>query len=190
MAGIASMVDLTFSACSLSSLYYLAVCSHRDLILYTIAVGKIAAVQAPCYIYRRQNYKHNSNFIPKTFANLIEPKMWPLCMARNGGPTVDVGPSIARPTVDARPTTVGPGHPQSAWVASWPRTDATAFCHGCTTSTHWVPTSALRSSLHEGRIRWPSDLTIACNTCWQATFEHFSAASAGGRPPRGGISAF
>ena len=37
-------------------------------------------------------------------------------------PTVDVGPSIARPTVDARPTTVGPGHPQSAWVHSWPRT--------------------------------------------------------------------
>ena len=77
---------------------------------------------------------YNSNFIPKTFANLIEPKMWPLCMARNGGPsvdvrihswpgpTVDVGPSIARPTVDARPTTVGPGHPQSAWVHSWPRT--------------------------------------------------------------------
>ena len=60
--------------------------------------------------------------------------MWPLSMASNGGlsvdvrihswpgPTVDVGPSIARPTVDARPTTVGPGHPQSAWVASWPRT--------------------------------------------------------------------
>ena len=42
------------------------------------------------------------------------------------GPTVDVRvhswPATARPTVDARPTTVGPGHPQSAWVASWPRT--------------------------------------------------------------------
>ena len=112
MAGIASMVDLIFFVCSLSILYYPAVCSHRDLILYTITVGKITAVQAPCYIYRRQNYKYYSNFIPKTFANLIEPKMWPLCMARNGGPsvdvrihswpgpTVDVGPSIARPTVD------------------------------------------------------------------------------------------
>ena len=124
MAGIASMVDLIFFVCSLSSLYYSAVCSHRDLILYTITVGKITAVQAPCHIYRRQNYKHNSNFIPKTLANLIEPKMWPLCMAKNGGPsvdvrirswpgptvgvrthsqprpTVDVGPSIARPTVD------------------------------------------------------------------------------------------
>ena len=38
---------------------------------------------------------------------------------------MDIGPSIARPTVDARPTTVGPGHPQSAWVHSWPRTYAT-----------------------------------------------------------------
>ena len=73
--------------CILSSLYYPAVCSHRDLILYTITVGKITAVQAPCYIYRRQNYKYNSNFIPKTFANLIEPKMWPLCMC--SGPTAD-----------------------------------------------------------------------------------------------------
>ena len=47
------------------------------------------------------------------------------------GPTVDVRthswPATARPTVDARPTTVGPGHPQSAWVASWPRT-ATVPC--------------------------------------------------------------
>ena len=85
MAGIASMVDLIFFVCSLSSLYYPAVCSRRDLILYTITVGKIATVQAPCHIYRRQNYKHNSNFIPKTFANLIEPNMWPLCMERNGG---------------------------------------------------------------------------------------------------------
>ena len=155
MAGIASMVDLIFFVCSLSSLYYPAVCSHRDLILYTITVGKITAVQAPCYIYRRQNYKHNSNFIPKTFANLIEPKMWPLCMARNGGPsvdvrihswpgpTVDVGPSIARPTVDARPTTVGPGHPQSAWVASWPRT---AHTHGR------QPSPDLARLLHESRI--------------------------------------
>ena len=84
------MVDLIFFVCSLSSLYYPAVCSHRDLILYAITVGKITAVQEPCYIYRRQNYKHNSNFITKTFANLIEPKMWPLCMARNGGPSVDV----------------------------------------------------------------------------------------------------
>ena len=90
MAGIANMVDLIFFVCSLSSLYYPAVCRHRDLILYTITVGQITAVQAPCYIYRRQNYKYNSNFIPKTFANLIEPKMWPLCMASNGGPTVDV----------------------------------------------------------------------------------------------------
>ena len=75
----------------------------QDLILYTITVGKITAVQALCYIYRRQNYKHNSNFIPKTFANLIEPKMWPLCMARNGGPSVDVR------------------------IHSWPRTEATAL---------------------------------------------------------------
>ena len=76
--------------CSLSSLYYPAICSHRDLILYTITVGKITEVQTLCYICRRQNYRHNSNFIPKTFANLIEPKMWPLCMARNGEPSVDV----------------------------------------------------------------------------------------------------
>ena len=88
MAGIANMVDLISFVCSISSLYYPAVCSHRDLILYTITVGKITAVQAPCYIYCRQNYKYNSNFIPKTFANLIEPKMWPLCMARNGGPSI------------------------------------------------------------------------------------------------------
>ena len=101
MAGIASMVDLIFFVCSLSSLYYPAVYSHRDLILYAITVGKITAVQAPCYIYRRQNYKHNSNFILKTFANLIEPKMWPLCMARNGGPSVDVRiHSSPGPTVD------------------------------------------------------------------------------------------
>ena len=111
MAGIASMVDLIFFVCSLSSLYYPAVCSHRDLILYTITVGKITAVQAPCYIYRRQNYKHNSNFIPKTFANLIEPKMWPLCMARNGGPSVDVRiHSWPGPSVDVR-------------ILSWPRTE-------------------------------------------------------------------
>ena len=122
MAGIASMVDLIFFVCSLSSLYYLAVCSHRDLILYTITVGKITVVQAPRYVYRRQNYKHNSKSIPKTFANLIGPKMWPLCMARNGGPsvdvriyswsgpTVDVGPSIARPT----------GDPQLARIADSP----------------------------------------------------------------------
>ena len=102
MAGIASMVDLIFFVCSLSSLYCPAVCSHRDLILYTITVGKITAVQALCYIYRRQNYKHNSNFIPS----------WP---------------APARPTVDARPTTVGPGHPQSAWVHSWPRTDTPTY---------------------------------------------------------------
>ena len=90
------MVDLIFFVCSLSSLYYPVVCSHRDLILYTITVRKITAVQAPCYIYRHQNYKHNSNFIPKTFANLIEPKMWPLCMARNGGPSpVGLGPQLA-----------------------------------------------------------------------------------------------
>ena len=36
------------------------------------------AVRALYYIYRNQNYKHNSNFIPKTVANLIEPKAWPL----------------------------------------------------------------------------------------------------------------
>ena len=102
MAGIASMVDLIFFVCSLSSLYYPAVCSHRDLILYTITVSKITAVQALCYIYRRQNYKHNSIFIPK-IANLIEPKMWPLCMARNGGPSVDVRiHSWPRPTVNIR----------------------------------------------------------------------------------------
>ena len=62
-------------------------------------------MQAPCYIYRRQNYKHNSNFITKTFANLIEPKMWPLCMARNGGPSpVGLGPQLAP---NMSPTTVG-----------------------------------------------------------------------------------
>ena len=44
MAGIASLVDLIFFVCSLSSLYYLAVCSHRDLILHTITVGKIIVV--------------------------------------------------------------------------------------------------------------------------------------------------
>ena len=85
---------------------------------------KITAVQASCYIYRRQNHKH-SNFILKTFANLIEPKMWPLCMARSGGPsvdvrihswpgpTVDVGPSIARPTVDPQLARAIPSRPGS-----------------------------------------------------------------------------
>ena len=95
VVGIKLLLCLFF-VCSLSSLYYLAVCSYRDLILYTITVGKITAVQAPCYIYRRQNYKHNSNSIPKTFANLIVLKMWPLCMARNGGPSpVGLGPQLA-----------------------------------------------------------------------------------------------
>ena len=96
MAGIASMVDLIFFVCSLSSLYYLAVCRHRDLILYTITVGKITVVQAPRYVYRRQNYKHNSKSIPKTFANLIGPKVLLLCMAWDGGPSpVGLGPQLA-----------------------------------------------------------------------------------------------
>ena len=102
--------------------------------MYTITVGKITVVQAPRYVYRRQNYKHNSNF-PKTVANLIEPKMWPLCMAGNGGPSVDVrihswpGPTVdlllARANCGCRAihsqancrSTVGPpqpGHPQSS----------------------------------------------------------------------------
>ena len=119
MAGIASMVDLIFFVCSLSSLYYPAVCSHRDLILYTITVGKITAVQAPCYIYRRQNYKHNSNFIPKTFANLIEPKMWPLCMARNGGPSVDVRihswPGLSRAPARTPPISEEPLRGAGGW---------------------------------------------------------------------------
>ena len=90
------------------------------MILYTITVGKITAVQAPCYIYRHQNYKHNRNFIPKTFANLIKPKMWPLCMARNGGPSADVRiHSWPGPTVDVRihsrpGSTVGPE--QERWT--------------------------------------------------------------------------
>ena len=67
-----------------------------DLILYAITIGKLQlAAWALYYIYRRQNYKHNSNFIPKTVANLIEPKVWPLCkqgMAgfMDGPPSVDV----------------------------------------------------------------------------------------------------
>ena len=73
-----------------------------DLILYAIAVGKITASSMGTILhYCRQNFKHNSNFILKTFANLIEPKMWPSCMARNGGPSVDVRThSWPGPTVD------------------------------------------------------------------------------------------
>ena len=52
------------------------IASMADLILYAITVGKLQlAVQAPYYTYRRENYKHNSNFIPKTVANLIEAKL-------------------------------------------------------------------------------------------------------------------
>ena len=55
------------------------IASMVDLILYAITVGKLKlAVRAPYYIYRSQNYKHNSNFTPKTVANLIKPKVWPL----------------------------------------------------------------------------------------------------------------
>ena len=83
-----------------------------DLILYAIAVGKITASSMGTILhYCRQNFKHNSNFILKMVADLIELKMWPLCkrgvvesmdgpghpwMSRNGriygwpGPSVDV----------------------------------------------------------------------------------------------------
>ena len=83
-----------------------------DLILYAIAVGKIIASSMGTILhYCRQNFKHNSNFILKMAAGLIELKVWPLCkrrvaesmggsghlwMSRNGriygwpGPSVDV----------------------------------------------------------------------------------------------------
>ena len=52
-----------------------------------------------CDVFRA-NCGPRPNFIPKTFANLIEPKMWSLCMARNGGPSVEVRThSWPRPTV-------------------------------------------------------------------------------------------
>ena len=56
-------------------------CRYGRFDIVAITVGKITVSSAGTvqyYIYRRQNYKHNSNFIPKTVANLIEPKVWPL----------------------------------------------------------------------------------------------------------------
>ena len=51
-----------------------------DLILYAIAVGKITASSKGTILhYCRQNFKHNSNFILKMVADLIELKMLPLC---------------------------------------------------------------------------------------------------------------
>ena len=66
-----------------------------DLLLYVITVGKITDSSAgTIHIYRRQII--NSTFIPRMVTNLIEPKMWPLCMAG----------SLA-----------GGGHP---WIHEWP----------------------------------------------------------------------
>ena len=51
-----------------------------DLILYAIVVGKITTSSMGTILhYCRQNFKHNSNFIFKMAAGLIELKMWPLC---------------------------------------------------------------------------------------------------------------
>ena len=51
-----------------------------DLILYAIVVGKITASSMDTTLhYCRQNFKHNSNFILKMVADLIELKMWPSC---------------------------------------------------------------------------------------------------------------
>ena len=69
---------------------------YFSLVFITVRVGKMVLYIRHCfsfrldyklqlaawalyYIYCRQNCKHNSNFVPKMVANLIEPKMWPLC---------------------------------------------------------------------------------------------------------------
>ena len=69
-------------------------------------------VRALYYIYRRQNYKHNSSFIPKTVTNLIEPKVWLLCMSGNlqeaGNPRIHGLPAIVRPSSDSGPSADSP----------------------------------------------------------------------------------
>ena len=67
-----------------------------DFILYTIVVGKITARSMGTILhYCRQNFKHNSNFILKMVADLIELNMWPLCKRGVAESMDDLDPPLA-----------------------------------------------------------------------------------------------